>query len=302
MTEQFFIAKPTPTDKPVQDGGATFAGYRTADGRTLKWSGKLPLPEVGQRIYITMNGIGWAVVKGYFESEGYIGVMTLATRPPKWLRDQRQRDIKSGRPMPGWMLEGIGCEFGTEIFAEAPSPAQGDGIGIAMWCKDTINLLGGQFKGRAEVGWDSYDYTLPTGDMVTLRPNERWEAGDLFGIGSDSLWKAFSEKVRNWQAEQEQQRRTAERNVWRTWREAFGKLSAHLRAEGWGECCIHQNAATDAYPYPGLTIKVDGRSEVWVEFGQHAEVLAGGSKAGSAFTGMPSFRKMAKKRYQWSAR
>jgi len=119
---RFFIAKPTPTTSRVARGWdktMDFPAYRTADGRLLAWSGEMPLPEIGAHIFITMNGIGWAYVEGYFEEEGYVGVMTRATNPPKWLRDQRRRLAKDMR-QPEWARRGIGCEFGAEIALKRP--------------------------------------------------------------------------------------------------------------------------------------------------------------------------------------
>ena len=125
MQERFFILTPTPTDRRgTASNGREMPIYLDASGKEMWWSAEFPIPAIGQRIFITMNGIGWAVVKGYFESEGYVGVMTIATRPPKWLRDQHKRDLKSGRALPGWMREGIGCEFGTEIALKRPKPTK----------------------------------------------------------------------------------------------------------------------------------------------------------------------------------
>lgn len=121
--ERFFIAQPTATtETKTTSVGDTFPAYREADGNLLMWSGAFPLPEIGSRVFIVMNSIGWAVVKGYFASEGFLGVMTLATNPPKWLRAQqrRERQRQDGRQRPQWMLDGIGCEFGAEIELKRP--------------------------------------------------------------------------------------------------------------------------------------------------------------------------------------
>lgn len=121
MSERFFILTPTPTDGTTTDSiGNVFPIYLDASGLPMKWSGSFPLPAIGSRVFVTMNSIGWAVVKGYFESAGYVGVMTKATNPPKWLRAQHRRDLKSGRTMPKWRIEGIGCEFGAEIALKRP--------------------------------------------------------------------------------------------------------------------------------------------------------------------------------------
>lgn len=122
MTERFFILTPTPTSKTHEH----CAIYLDASGMEMRWSAKFPIPAIGQRIFITLNGIGWAVVKGYFVSEtsyaNYVGVMTLPTNPPAWLKAQNRRDKKAreNRNQPQWMIDGIGCEFGAEIELKRP--------------------------------------------------------------------------------------------------------------------------------------------------------------------------------------
>jgi hypothetical protein len=128
--EKFFILTPTPTDRTetVNHGDGTkndFPVYLNAEGKPLKWSGKFPIPAVGSRVYVTMNGIGWAIVKGFFESCGYVGLMTLPVGPlPKWYKDQRRRERKEPNyaSKPKWIKEGIGCEFGNELALEKPEP------------------------------------------------------------------------------------------------------------------------------------------------------------------------------------
>jgi len=95
----------------------TFMVYRTEAGEDLKWSAKFPLPKIGDHIRITMNGIGEAEVVGFFKEGGFVGVMTRALNPPKWLKDQREKEQKSSSfdSLPVWRKEGIGCQFGAEI-------------------------------------------------------------------------------------------------------------------------------------------------------------------------------------------
>jgi hypothetical protein len=109
---EFFIPRP-----PEADGTGTFMVYRTEVGEDLKWSASFPLPQIGDRIQITMNGIGEAEVMGYFKEGGVLGVMAKALLPPKWLKDQRdkERNSSSFDSLPTWRKEGIGCQFGAEI-------------------------------------------------------------------------------------------------------------------------------------------------------------------------------------------
>lgn len=118
MKAKFFIERPTFTGEAQGKQGMTV--YTTAEGESLLWSGKgFPLPNIGAQVRITMNNIGPAEVVGYFQEEGYLGVMTRAANPPQWLKDQRERDRKNPRhaDKPQWWKDGIGCEFGTEIAA-----------------------------------------------------------------------------------------------------------------------------------------------------------------------------------------
>jgi hypothetical protein len=109
--EKFFIVAPVPTGRTGKDGHAVYLNF---EGKEVLWSAKFPIPAIGQRVYIAMNSIGWAVVKGYFESCGFVGVMTLPSKPPKYLREQNKRDRKD-LSKPQWYREGIGCEYGSEI-------------------------------------------------------------------------------------------------------------------------------------------------------------------------------------------
>lgn len=126
-TEKFFISQPVAsaviTYKSLDGNMRTVQGY-TSDGETLKWSACFPLPAIGSRVYVTMNGIGWSVVKGYWSAAGWLGVMTLPENPPAYLRKQQREMNRTGmycgKPAPGWMLAGIGCETGAEINLRKP--------------------------------------------------------------------------------------------------------------------------------------------------------------------------------------
>lgn len=120
MQERFFILTPTPTTETVPHpiDGKTLPVYHDAEGKPMMWSGDFPIPPVGSRVFVRMNRIGWAVVKGYFESCGFVGLMTLPLNPPEWLIKQRKRDQKETQPK--WAKEGIGCTFGNECSLEEP--------------------------------------------------------------------------------------------------------------------------------------------------------------------------------------
>ena len=124
---RFLIPTPTPAGKTTYklDGkDVEYAAYLDADGNVMRWSASFPLPAIGSRIYITMNGIGWATVTGYFEQHGWLGVMTKAEDPPRWLKQQNEAEKHDPRyaDAPEWRKDGIGCEFGTEIALDKPLP------------------------------------------------------------------------------------------------------------------------------------------------------------------------------------
>jgi hypothetical protein len=107
MKERFFIPRPMATGRLIDDEGSPMREFHNERGIALKWSGENPLPEVGQMVRIEMNDIGPAVVMGYFESDGYLGIMSRPVTLPKWY-EAKPEDLD-------WQRNGIGCEFGCEI-------------------------------------------------------------------------------------------------------------------------------------------------------------------------------------------
>lgn len=68
-----------------------------------KWSGRFT-PEAGQKVEITLNGIGNGTIEGFFTFDGYVGVFVKPDNPPDWWKRQ---NAESGRTH---------CEvFGAEI-------------------------------------------------------------------------------------------------------------------------------------------------------------------------------------------
>jgi hypothetical protein len=49
-----------------------------------KWSGKDPVPAIGQSIHVRINRIGTAKVVGYAIDCGYLGVLAYPLDPPEW--------------------------------------------------------------------------------------------------------------------------------------------------------------------------------------------------------------------------
>ncbi len=109
-----------------------------------------------------MNNIGPADVVGYLKEDGYVGVMTKAINPPKWLVEQRERDKSrvGYDAYPEWLKNGVGCEFGAEIALLEPSLnwkeiwALPNGTRVVD-CSDSV---GGLKKARS-IRWDNGDVT-----------------------------------------------------------------------------------------------------------------------------------------------
>ena len=88
-TDRFFIPPPTLTSETrtgIDDN--LLPVYLDENGGLLLWSGDFPLPAIDSRVFVKINNIGWALVKGYYASAGYLGVMTLPIQPESLLRGE----------------------------------------------------------------------------------------------------------------------------------------------------------------------------------------------------------------------
>lgn len=64
-----------------------------------RWSGKAAFkmpPRVGERINVTMNCLGPAVVLGYFTEGGFLGLRVKLESPPAWWTKQNADRIAKG--------------------------------------------------------------------------------------------------------------------------------------------------------------------------------------------------------------
>lgn len=61
---------------------ATVEAWRLPDG--LKWTGKGPVPALGERVTIHVNKIGAGTVQGYFHLAGFLGVLVDVPNLPDW--------------------------------------------------------------------------------------------------------------------------------------------------------------------------------------------------------------------------
>jgi hypothetical protein len=68
----------------------------TAPRKGAKWSGPMPIPQRGDRVFVNFNGFGPGVVRGYFTEWGgdkdYLGVYVECDTPPDWWVLQQLRD------------------------------------------------------------------------------------------------------------------------------------------------------------------------------------------------------------------
>lgn len=139
MSERFYISQPRATSSTKEGPNGPLPVYH-ADGVPIDmmWSGKMPLPAMGDRVYLKINSIGWAKVEGFCESHGYLGLLCRPENPPEWYVKQTKRNaeetvkatrlgpekaaVERLRVWPAWVCEGIACVFGAEISLEQPAP------------------------------------------------------------------------------------------------------------------------------------------------------------------------------------
>jgi hypothetical protein len=138
-TDRFFIPPPTPTSETRKDADENLLPvYLDEKGGRLLWSGDFPLPEIDSRVFVKMNNIGWSLVKGYYASAGYVGVMTLPINPPAWLCEQWLTEQDSISPE--WAKQGIGYEFGSELSLAEPAKSSSlqDVVLTLQYCLETF--------------------------------------------------------------------------------------------------------------------------------------------------------------------
>ena len=49
-----------------------------------KWSGKGPIPAIGDRVHINFNSFGAGTVRSYFVEGGWVGVEVECDQRPEW--------------------------------------------------------------------------------------------------------------------------------------------------------------------------------------------------------------------------
>jgi len=80
-----------------------------------KWSGKEPVPAIGERVIVTMNRLGPGTVEAYFIEDTFLGVYVKLENPPEWWIKQTKGKTFGRRT-------GCAMVFGLEI--KRPEPQQ----------------------------------------------------------------------------------------------------------------------------------------------------------------------------------
>lgn len=58
-----------------------------------RWSSSTPPPAVGDRVTVSMNGLGQGTVTGYFTQGGFLGLMVQLDAPPEWYVRQNAGNV-----------------------------------------------------------------------------------------------------------------------------------------------------------------------------------------------------------------
>lgn len=166
--------------------------------------------------------------------------------------------------------------------------------------RDTLNLLNARFVGRAETGYNRYDYTLPTGETLTVKDHYWWYAG-VQGEGNEQLWTLAWPKVCAWTEGKKAREDEAAVKAFQSTRAIFERLADHLKAIDWDERIELVEVANEFRKFPVLEIRCGSKSEVYCESSDDGKIRYG-SAGGKVFTGSPSMRKALENRYEFSVK
>lgn len=90
MNKSQYTGKDTATEK---------YDITKAEAQDAEWSGKHPLPNIGDKVNCIMNSIGESIVVAYFTSDGgdkwYAGIEVKVLRPPEWYIRQNGKDSQA---------------------------------------------------------------------------------------------------------------------------------------------------------------------------------------------------------------
>ena len=96
---------PAAVAAPIRDGDAVTNLGRGA----FLWSGRFPVPAIGEKVAINFNQLGSGVVESYLTEYGWLGVCVRLDDAPDWHRRQTAGTKHAGRAM----------VFGAELKGEA---------------------------------------------------------------------------------------------------------------------------------------------------------------------------------------
>jgi len=71
----------------------------SGDTTVLKWSGKHPIPAIGERVHLNFNEFGNGTVVSYFWEHGYLGVYVKLVKAPAWHNKQMAGNPRKGHCM-----------------------------------------------------------------------------------------------------------------------------------------------------------------------------------------------------------
>lgn len=79
----------------IDPGSASVRNPDATKWGGLEKNGTAQPPKIGTKVYVTMNKLGPATVKGYFVEGGWLGILVKFSDPPKWWREQNGSPAKS---------------------------------------------------------------------------------------------------------------------------------------------------------------------------------------------------------------
>jgi len=140
-------------------------------GTPVWWTGESAPPAVGKIIVVAMNGLGPAVVKGYFDEGDFLALGVVCLAPPSWYRGQNAH---------GTVSRIYGAEVATRRLLAAQRRR------LAREARETRMPVAAHLLALVERGLSLPLYPMPgTGT-------------DLLGEGEDGLLWTFPAAEKGW--------------------------------------------------------------------------------------------------------
>ena len=96
VPDAYYLTEAPAHTAPVY-AEAPGVGPVTNYGDVALWSSLGPLPRIGTRVRVTMNGLGPGIVRGYFTESGWLGLHVELTAPPAWWVKQVTEAKRTGK-------------------------------------------------------------------------------------------------------------------------------------------------------------------------------------------------------------